>query len=170
MRERTVLVLVVVLVASTAAAGVAVNLLRPAGSGAPASFQVVLDYNGTAAVGSPLSFRVVVQALVPNATAEGPVFLSLDVGTMRITASTPGSNPWGYPSVWNLTGLDLSAPVSFNVTAVPTDAGTNWVYAMVWTPKGDLASVSIDASGHVNPIDVFLESVTPVAITVTAST
>ena len=169
MQERTVLLLVVVLVVTTAGAGVAVNLFRPNDAGAWRAFNLSLTWNGTAAVGSAIQLGVDVRQAMLDAKTLPYLFLSLDVGTMRIVSSTPGTNPWGYPTVWNLTGLDLTETWFFNATVVPTEPGTTLVYAWVWVPLGDLSSVPIDASGHVNPAGVTLESVASAAITVTAA-
>lgn len=169
MQERTVLILVVVLVVSTTAAGVAVNTLRPNDSGAWRAFDLSVAWNGTAAVGSPINLTVSVRAAMLDPKTLPVLFLSLDVGTMHVGSVTPGTNPWGYPTVWNLTGLDFSGPRTFNATVVPTDSGSNWVYAMIWVPLGDVRSVPIDSSGHVNPAGVTLEAVASEAITVTAA-
>ena len=169
MQERTVLLLVVVLVVSTAGAGVAVNLLRPNDAANWRAFNLTLGESGAAAVGSPIQLNVTVRQAMLNPKTLWVVFLSIDVGTMNITSATPGSNPWGYPTVWNLTGLDLSATQRFSATVVPTQPGTTFVYAMIWVPLGDIASVPIDASGHVNPAGVTLEDVASVPVTVTAT-
>ena len=168
MEERTVFLLVVVLVVSTAAAGAAVNLIRPNNAEAWRAFNLSLDANATAAVGSPLHLTVSVRQGMLDPKSLWVVFLSLDVGAMTITSSTHGTNPWGYPTVWNLTGLDLSGTRLFNATAVPAQPGMAVVYAMIWVPLGDVKSVPVDASGHVNPSGVTLESVVSTAITVTA--
>lgn len=168
MHERTVLLVVVALVVSTAAAGVAVNLLRPNDAQAWRAFNVALASSGGAAVGSPLNLSVSVRQGMLDPKSLWVVFLSLDVGTMTITSATDGRNPWGYRTVWNLTGLDLSGARTFNATVVPTQAGTEPVYAMIWVPLGDIASVQIDASGHVNPNGVTLETVVSESLTVTA--
>lgn len=169
MRERTVLLVVVALIASTAAAGIAVNALRPDNGAAWRAFEVSLAANGPTAVGSPLNLTVVVRQGAIDPRSLGLVFLSLDVGTMSISSATPGTNPWGFPTVWNLTGMDLSSPRVFNATVVPRQAGNEPIYAMVWVPRGDIASVPIDANGHVNPAGVTLESVVSESLIVTAS-
>ena len=168
MQERTVLVLVVVLVVSTASAGVAVNLLRPSDSGAWRAFNLSLDSEGAARVGSPMNLTAGVRQGMLDPKTLPIFFLSIDVGTMNIASSSPPTNPWGYPTVWNLTGLDFSGTLDFNATVVPTDTGTQIVYAMIWVPLGDLSSVPIDASGHVNPSGVTLESVQTLPLSVTA--
>ncbi len=168
MQERTVLLLVVVLVVSTAAAGAAVNLFRPNDAVEWRAFNLAVATNLTGAVGSPLQVSVSVRQGMLNPRTLTDVFLSLDVGTMQVRSSTPGTNPWGYPTVWNLTGLDLSSPRLYNATVVPTQAGTTVVYAMVWVPLGSLASVPIDANGHVNPAGVTLEAVASQSVVVTA--
>ena len=168
MPERTLLLLVVVLVVSTAAAGAAVNLFRPNDAGAWRAFNLAVDTNLTGAVGSPLRISVSVRQGMLDPRTLPVVFLSLDVGTMQVTSATPGTNPWGYPTVWNLTGLDLSSTLLYNATVVPTDAGTTVVYATIWVPLGDLASVPIEANGQVNPAGVTLESVASQSIVVTA--
>ncbi len=168
MQERTVLLLVVVLVVSTAAAGAAVNLFRPNDAGTWRAFNLAVATDLTGAVGSPLPIFVTVRQGMLDPRTLSVVFLSLDIGTMRITSSTPASNPWGYATVWNLTGLDLSSPRLYNATVVPTEAGTTVVYAMIWVPLGELSSVPIDANGHVNPAGVTLESVASQSVVITA--
>ena len=168
MQERTVLVLVVVLVVSTAAAGVAVNLFRPNDSDAWRAFNLSVGTNLTGAVGSSLRITVSVRQGMLDPRTLPLVFLSLDLGTMQLTSATAAANPWGYPTVWNLTGLDLSSPRYYNATVLPTDAGTAVVYAMIWVPRGDLGSVPIDANGHVNPAGFPLETVASHSVDVTA--
>ncbi len=168
MQERTVLLLVVVLVVSTAGAGVAVNLFRPTSPVPGQPFDLSLSWNGTAGVGSAISLTVTLRDGTLDSRSLWAVFLSLDVGTMTVTSATPASNPWGYPTVWNLTGADLSATHFFNATAVPTQAGTAFLYAMVWVPQGDVQSAPVDASGHVNPAGVTLETVASLSISVPA--
>lgn len=168
MQERTVLLLVVALVLSTAAAGVAVNVLRPNDAGAWRAFNLAVSANGSAAVGSPINVAMSLRQGMLDPKSLWVVFLSLDAGTMNITSATPASNPWGYPTVWNLTGLDLSGTRFFNATLVPTEAGSTILYAMVWVPLGDVRSVPIGPSGHVNPSGVALESIATVSVLVTA--
>ncbi len=169
MQERTVLLVVVVLIVSTAAAGIAVNVLRPNGGEGWQAFNVALAASGPTAVGSPLNLSVVVRQGSIDPKSLWVVFLSLDVGTMNITSATPGTNPWGYRTVWNLTGMDLSSPRVFNATVVPTEPGNEPVYAMIWVPLGGIGSVPIDPSGHVNPSGVTLESVVSESLVVTAA-
>lgn len=168
MQERTVLLLVVVLVLATAAAGVAVNVLRPNDAQAWRAFNLSLAASANAAVGSPLNVSVSVRQGMLDPRSLWVVFLSLDVGTMNIMSATPGANPWGYPTVWNLTGLDLSGTRLFNATLVPTQAGSTVLYAMIWVPRGDVRSAPIDASGHVNPAGVALEGEAAEPVVVTA--
>lgn len=168
MQERTVLILVVVLVVSTAAAGAAVNLFRPNDAGVWRAFNLAVATNLTGAVGSPLHVSVSVRQGMLDPASLPVVFLSLDASTMQITSATPGTNPWGYPTVWNLTGLDLSSTRFYNATVVPSVAGTTILYAMIWVPLGQVSSVPIDANGHVNPAGVTLESVASQSVTVTA--
>lgn len=169
MQERTVLLVVVVLIASTAAAGVAVNLLRPNDPAAWRAFDVSLRTTGPAAVGSPMNLSVNVRQGMLDPKTLWVVYLSLDVGTMNVTSATRGTNPWGYRTVWNLTGVDLTNLRVFNATVVPTQAGNATVYAMIWVPLGDVSSVQVDASGHVNPGSVTLETVVSEEIAVRAT-
>ncbi len=166
MRERTVLLVVVALVASTASAGVAVNLLRPNTGPAWVAFDLSLAWSGNATMGSVVQFNVSVRQGMLDPRTLPEVYLSLDVGTMSVASSTPASNPWGYPTVWNLTGLDLTLTRTFNVTVVPTEAGAQMIYAMVWAPLEDLHSVQIDSTGHVNPSSVTLETVGSLSVPV----
>ena len=159
MQERTVLLLVVVLVTATAGAGVAVNALRPTDSSPWRSFDVSIDRTGNPVVGSKLNFSVSVRQGTVDPKTLWAVYLSLDMGSMDIVSSPPGTNPWGYRTVWNLTSLDLTATRVFTATGIPTQNGSAMVYAMIWVPQGDLNSVSVDAQGHVNPAGVSLMSV-----------
>ncbi len=168
MRERTVLLVVVALVVSTASAGVAVNLLRPSSGPTWVAFDLSLAWGGNATLGSLVNFTVSVRQGMLDPRTLPAVYLSLDVGSMGVASSTPASNPWGYPTVWNLTGLDLTTARTFNVTATPTEAGGQMVYAMVWAPLQDLHSVQIDATGHVNPSSVTLETVQSASVPVAA--
>ncbi len=169
MQERTVLILVVVLVVATAGAGVAVNALRDSGSGTWHAFLLTLDWHGTPAVGSDLSITVKVQKGQLDSRSLPALFLSLDVGGLAVVSATPGTNPWGSPTVWNLTGLDFSTPRMYNVTGTLTEAGSTTLYAMIWVPLGDLRSVAVDAVGHVNPADVSLMAADFSTFTVTAA-
>lgn len=168
MQERNVLILVVVLVVATAGAGVAVNAFR-SGESTWRAFDLSLDWGGTPAVGADLQITVTVKQAFLDSRSLPIVFLSVDVGTLVIQASTPATNPWGYATIWNLTGLDLTVPHLYQVTAAPTQAGLANLYAMIWVPLGDLRAVSVDASGHVNPADVSLLATESAAFTVTAS-
>ncbi len=159
MQERTVLLLVVVLVAATAGAGVAVNAFRPNDSAAWRAFDVSVAHTGNASVGSRLAFSVSVRQGSVDPKTLGLVYLSLDMGSMDIVNATPAVNPWGYPTTWNLTSLDLTTAHTFTATGVPTVNGSATVYAMIWVPRGDLSSVSVDAQGHVNPAGVSLMTV-----------
>ncbi len=160
MQERTVLLLVVVLVVATAGAGVAVNVFRSSDPTPWQAFEVSFQRSGNASVGGSLTFSVSVRQGSVDPKSLPLVFLSLDMGTLDIVnGSPPGSNPWGYPTTWNLTALDLTAPRTFTANAIPTENGSATVYAMVWVPRGDLGSVSLDAQGHVNPADVSLMTV-----------
>ncbi len=169
MQERTVLLVVVVLIVATAAAGVAVNSLRPNDGNTWRAFDVSLAAIGTPKVGSPFNLSVVVRQAMLDPKSLWVVFLSLDVGTMNITSATPGASPWGYPTVWNLTGMDLSTPRLFNATLMPTEPGNAPIYAMIWVPRGDIGSVQIDANGNVNPGGVTLETVVSQSLNVTAA-
>lgn len=168
MQERNVLVLVVVLVVATAGAGVAVNALRGNDSSTWRAFNLSMGLTGNPVVGSPLHITVQVQQGLLDTHSLKLVFLSVDMGTFTIQSSTPGSNPWGYPTVWNLTGMDLSGARVFEVNATPTATGPTTVYAMIWVPLGDLGSVSVDPAGHVNPAGVSLMATDSAALVVTA--
>ncbi len=159
MQERTVLLLVVVLVAATAGAGVAVNAFRSNDSSNWRAFDVSIERTGTATVGSELAFSVSVRQGTVDPKTLWVVYLSLDMGTMDIVNASPAVNPWGYPTVWNLTSLDLTAPKLFTATGIPTENGSATVYAMIWVPRGDLSAVAVDAQGHVNPAGVSLMTV-----------
>jgi hypothetical protein len=169
MQERTVLILVVVLVVATAGAGVAVNAFRSSDSGAWHAFFVTLDWQGNPAVGSQMQITVRVRQGQLDSRTLPAIFLSLDVSTLAVASATPGKNPWGYPTVWNLTGVDFSSPRVYNVTAAPTETGSTTLYAMVWVPLGDLRSVSVDSVGHVNPADISLMAADSAVFTVTAA-
>jgi len=169
MQERTVLIVVVVLVVATAAAGVAVNALRAGDSGTWHALFVSLDWQGIPAVGSQLQITVHVRQGQLDSRTLPAVFLSLDIGTLAVASATPATNPWGSPTVWNLTGLNLALPRVYNVTATPTQTGSITLYAMVWVPLGDLRSVSVDRVGHVNPADISLMAADFVVLTVTAA-
>lgn len=159
MQERTVLLLVVVLVTATAGAGVAVNALRPSDPSAWRAFEVTVGHTGTAAVGAPVSFSVTVRQGSVDPKTLWVVYLSLDMSSLDIVNATPATNPWGFRTVWNLTSLDLTATRTFTASGTPTVNGSVTVYAMIWVPRGDLGSVSVDAQGHVNPAGVSLMTV-----------
>ncbi len=169
MQERNVLILVVVLVVATAGAGVAVNAFRNENLSSFPAFYLSLDLSGTPAVGSDLEFRVRVQQAFIDSRTLPSLFLSVDVADLTVVSATPATNPWGSPTVWNLTGLDLSSARLYNITATPTTAGPVTVFAMIWVPLGDLGSVSVDSTGHVNPADITLMASTSAPITVTAA-
>ncbi len=166
MQERNVLLLVVVLVAATAGAGIAVNAFRNDGASTFDAFYLNVILHGTPAVGSAFSLSVSVQQAFIDSRTLPSLFLSVDVGSMSVDSATPAVNPWHSPTVWNLTGLDLGAARLYNITATPTTAGPMTVFAMVWVPLGDLGSVSVDATGHVNPADIQLMASTPASISV----
>lgn len=169
MQERNVLILVVVLVVATAGAGVAVNAFRGNDAANWRAVNMSLGWTGTPQVGGTVRLTVRVAQGMVDARTLGFVFLSVDVAGMAVSSATPSSNPWDCPTVWNLTGKDLSTPLDFNVTAVPQLEGTTTVYAMVWAPLGDLRSVSVDAGGHVNTGDVSLMQTESATFVVTAA-
>ncbi len=166
MQERNVLLLVVVLVVATAGAGIAVNAFRNDSASTFEAFYLYLNLNGTPAVGSDFQMSVSVQQAFIDSRTLPSLFLSVDVGTMTVVSATPAANPWHSPTVWNLTGLDLSRAHLYNITAAPTVAGPTTIFAMVWVPLGDVGSVSVDATGHVNPADIRLMASTPASISV----
>ncbi len=168
MRERTVLLLVVALVASTTGAGVAVNLLRPSDAQAWRAFDLGIDTADAPAVNTSFNLSVSVREAMLDPSTLWVVFLSLDVGTMRVVSATPASNPWGYPTVWNLTGYALTTTVTFNVTVIPSEAGSALLTAMVWVPRGEVRSAPVFPDGHVNPGGVDLESVAQLSVVVSA--
>lgn len=159
MKERTVFLLVVVLVVATAGAGVAVNSLRSDNPSSWRAFDVSITRTGTLDIGSPIDVTVSIRQGTVDPKTLWVVFLSLDMGSMTITSATPATNPWGYRTVWNLTALDLSAPKLFQAEGLPTANGSVTLYAMVWVPRGDLGTVSVDSQGHVNPAGVSLMTV-----------
>jgi hypothetical protein len=169
MQERNVLILVVVLVAATAGAGVLVNALRSNNASTFEAFYLSLDVRGTPAVGSNLTITVRLQQAFIDSRTLPSLFLSVDVGTLQVRTATPGTNPWDSPTVWNLTGRDLSSAIELDITASPTVAGPMTVYAMVWVPLGSLGSVTLDASGHVNPAGITLMASSSAPIDVSAA-
>lgn len=169
MQERNVLVLVVVLVAATAGAGVVVNALRSNNASTFEAFHLTLGVQGLPAVGSNLTFAVRVQQAFIDSRTLPSLFLSVDVANLQVRSATPGTNPWGSPTVWNLTGLDLSSAVEYDIVASPTASGPMTIYAMVWAPLGSLGSVTVDTSGHVNPADISLMASSSAPIDVSAA-
>lgn len=169
MRERNVLILVVVLVLATAGAGVAVNVFRNNSGSTFEAFHLFLSLSGTPVVGSDLQFNVSVQQAFIDSRTLPSLFLSVDVGSLTVRSATPATNPWGSPTVWNLTGLDLSSARAYTVTATPTVQGPMTVFAMIWVPLGDLGSVTVDASGHVNPAGITLMASTSVPLAVSTA-
>ncbi len=169
MQERNVLILVVVLVVATAGAGVAVNAFRGSDSSNWRAVDMSLRWTGTPQVGASVQLTVRVEQGMVDSRTLGLVFLTIDMAGMNVSAATPSSNPWDCPTAWNLTGKDLSTPLDFYVTAVPQQEGTTTVYAMVWVPLGDVRSVSVDASGHVNTGEVSLMATDSAAFVVTAA-
>ncbi len=160
------MLLVVVLVVATAGAGIAVNAFRNDNPSTFEAFHLDVVLNGTPDLGADLGISVSVQQAFIDSRTLPSLFLSVDVGTLSVVSATPAANPWRCPTVWNLTGLDLSAARLYNITATPTVAGPMTVYAMIWVPLGDLGSVSVDATGHVNPADIRLMASTPIALSV----
>ncbi|HYM40427.1 MAG TPA: hypothetical protein VEY12_09880 [Thermoplasmata archaeon] len=169
MQERNVLILVVVLVVATAGAGVAVNAFRNANSSAFRAFDLSVDVRGTPTVGSDVQITITVRQAFIDARSLSNLFLSVDMGTLAVHGGTPSTNPWASPTVWNLTGLDLSGPRVYNITAAPTANGSATLDAMVWVPLGDLRSVSVDPSGHVNTADISLLATQSAPLTVGAT-
>ncbi len=168
MQERNVLILVVVLVVATAGAGVAVNAFRNDGNSTFRAFYLTVSLSGTPVVGTAVRIAVSVQQAFIDSRTLPSLFLSVDVGSFAVQSATPGTNPWRSATVWNLTGLDLTGARVYNITAVPTAAGPATLDAMVWVPLGDLRSVSVAASGHVNPADITLMAAESAALAVTA--
>ncbi len=169
MQERVVALLVIVLVVATAATAVSVNLLRPSDPSSWNAFDLSVAWSGNATVGSSLTVNVTVRQGTVDPKTLWLVYLSLDIGALHVTSGTPPTNPWGYPTVWNLTNLDLSAPRTFTVTAVATEAGQLDLHAMIWVPRGDLHAVPIDPTGNVNPSGVSLMQVDSTSVWIQAA-
>ncbi len=158
-QERVVALLVIVLVVATAATAVSVNLLRPANPSAWNAFELSVGWSGSARVGSSIVVNVTVRQGTVDPKTLWLVYLSLDVSSLQVTSGTPPTNPWNCATAWNLTTLDLSAPHTFTVTAIATQAGQLDLHAMIWVPRGDLRAVPIDSTGSVNPAGVSLMQV-----------
>lgn len=166
MQERVVVLLAAVLAAATTFAGLGVTFVRPTPPQEWHSFDLAVSADSRATVGGELLLSVGLRRGLLDPASLWIAFLSLDVGDLAVLSATPGTNPWGYPTVWNVTGLDLSATIRFLVTVVPADAGYHHVHAMVWTPHGDLGSVAIEPNGYLNPANVDVLEVASLTIEV----
>lgn len=114
------------------------------------------------------SVRQVIADLRSLWSSPRSVFLSVDVASINVTSATPTVNPWDCPTIWNLTGLDLSAVRTFTVTGWASQAGSVTIHALVWVPRGDLHAVSVDPTGNVNPDAITLLGLDSESFNVTA--
>ncbi len=154
MHERPVLLLAAALAASVALAGVTLPAIGLEGNRAWHSFDLSVSAEGDAFAGRPMNVSVAVRQGLLDPKTLLMVFLSLDVEDAQVVSATSGTNPWGYPTIWNITGLDLTVVQRFNVTLLPASAGGLQLHAIVWTPRADVGGVPVEPTGHVNPAGV----------------
>ncbi len=154
MQERPVVMLAAALTMCIAVSGLALPTIRFGARVEWRSFDLSVSAGGEPSAGSPLPVFVDLRQGMMDPKTLWVAFLSLDVEDALIVSGTPGTNPWGYATVWNITDLDLTTVQRFAVTVVPQGPGTLQLRAMVWTPRGDLRAVAVAPSGHVNPAGI----------------
>ncbi len=154
MEERPIIILAAALAASIILAGVTLPAIGLQSNLEWHSFGLSVSSEGEAFVGQPVNASVSLRQGALDPRTLWMVFLSLDVEDAQILSATPGSNPWGYPTIWNVTDLDLTVVQVFRVTIVPTAAGGLQLRATVWTPRADVGDVPVEPNGHVNPAGV----------------
>lgn len=153
MQERLILGLTATLAVSTALAALAVPWMATSRPMPVFPYSVSIFVSGPVSAGG--SVQVTVLAVGNAWIGNAPLFLSVALDpTFNVTANGSADNPWGYPSVWRLNQSLASVGQRESVTITPTTPGTFLLNAGVWAPAGDLGSVQIDATGHVNPAGV----------------
>ncbi|MEK6987619.1 MAG: hypothetical protein AABX97_05925 [Candidatus Thermoplasmatota archaeon] len=156
MQEEPIVVVAANLAASIAVTGLIVPSLGPETGSAWPSFDVSITTHGQPVAGVISLVDVGVRQGIVDPKTLQIVFLSLDIEDAAVASATPASTPWGYPTVWNLTDVDLTTTQHFVVEIIPRQSGALQLHAMIWIPRGDLSGVLIDASGHLSPSSVSL--------------
>lgn len=168
MQDRLVVLVTAILAVSIAVVGVLVPLLHTDPTYAVLPFDVSIRTQGTLAVGSDITFLVDVRAHTGLPYPVSSAYLSLDLGSaFVILASDAGENPWHLLNLWNVSGVDFAAMRTYTLNATLTNATTLRIQAMLWTPRGDLASVQIDATGEVNPATISVLGLSSLCVDVT---
>ena len=154
MQERPIVLLAAALAASIAVAGVTLPAIGMQENPEWHSFELSVSTDGEAVSGHALTVAVDLRQGMLDPKTLRMAFLSLDIEDAQLVAASPGTNPWGYPTIWNITDLDLTAVQRFTATIIPMDRGVLQLRATVWTPRADVSSVPVDPTGHVNPAGV----------------
>lgn len=155
MQDRLVVLVTAVLVAAIAVTAVVIPMIHSDPNYAVLPFDLAIRTQGGLDVGSDVTFLVDVRAHTGLPYPVAVAFLSLELGSnFVIRASDAGENPWHLLNVWNVSGVNFAATHTYSLTATVEDASNVRVEAMLWTPRGDLSAVQIDATGDVNPASV----------------
>jgi len=154
MQERPIVLLAAALAASIAVAGVTLPAIGLQENPEWHSFELSVSADGEALAGHTLTVAVDLRQGMLDPKTLRMAFLSLDIEDAQLVSASPGTNPWGYPTIWNITYMDLTAVQRFTATIIPMDPGVLQLRATVWTPRADVSSVPVDPTGHVNPAGV----------------
>ncbi len=154
MQERPIVLLAAALAVSIALAGVTLPAIGLQSNPEWHSFELSVSADGAAVAGHALTVTVDLRQGMVDPKTLRMAFLSLDVEDTQVVSASPGSNPWGYPTIWNITTMDLTVAQRFTVTIIPMAPGGLQLRATVWTPRADLGGVPVDPTGHVNPAGV----------------
>ena len=110
-------------------------------------------------VGGELLLTTTVRGTITSPRAPSLMYLSLELGPFDYGVLSPddGSDPWGLPNVWNVTGQDLSGGTQFSLNVTPQSRGNRDLEARVWSPRNTWADVEFDQTrGLQNPESFFL--------------
>lgn len=145
--HRRILALVAAAVAVSLVIVGLIVVLNPNPSPSP-PFRLSISTDGTPTVGNPFRILTDVKGSLPTTTFPEGTFVSIEVEGLQILSADTGDDPWGLPSVWNVTGLNLTAGVRFSLDVNATFAGEFPLLAFAWSPLSG-QTVQIDQHGHI---------------------
>jgi hypothetical protein len=143
MTKKKLAVVAVIIAVVIIISGFLVVTPRDAGNSAPTvPFTLSVAVEGAPVVGGNFTILTTVTAKTwVNATevTQGPTFLSLDVThAVQVNTPDPGDDPWGLPSVWNLTGKNASLGITFALNVTGVYAGESTLNAQAWWPPSSM--------------------------------
>jgi hypothetical protein len=125
-------------------------------------FTISIAVEGAPIVGGNFTILTTVTAkpwVNGSEVTRGLTFLSLGVTHgVHVNTPDPGDDPWGLPSVWNLTGRNASLGITFALNVSGVYAGEFTLNAHAWWPPSSMhnwSDVQINSDGGLfNPMSV----------------